>query len=440
MTNSLLRSGCPDDFLALGDQGQTVFDSAMQIRETLRLRKQQAIADVLAIPYINDNGDRIDWYSPCTGTITRWAVASETQRTAAVRHLEQCQAQVNILSTPCQGKGNSAQHLFSSLLAQALQFPGSQYVYLVGDQPVLTFWGFVTRNETPRQEVFACLRGDESQASDEGYIPDPTDIPLGKEHADKPESSSTTVAPQHHIAASGLLHENPPSEKVTLSHTRWLPACAVFAIFIALVSGGYRLVQPQAEDTFLLAGHQAEHLVLDVAQSETAPEALPATLPLMTATVSPPPEEITTGEPEVTLAISKSEESTAASVEEVLIIPANELKKGSTQFLDGFWQATLLPDHVETEMPLILRYQITDNQGTVSLLKSSDIYCQAEIYSGFLPSGTLMIKSRSKARCDDGTRHQLPEIACKAGIDDVAECTGRYDSELFPIIIKPVSH
>ena len=40
MTKTLLRSGSLDDFQAVGGGGQAVFDSALQIRETLRLRKR----------------------------------------------------------------------------------------------------------------------------------------------------------------------------------------------------------------------------------------------------------------------------------------------------------------------------------------------------------------------------------------------------------------
>lgn len=70
MAKTLLRSGNLDDFQAVGGGGQAVFESALQIREALRLRKQQAIVDCLAIPQVNDGGDRVDWYSPVEGTVS----------------------------------------------------------------------------------------------------------------------------------------------------------------------------------------------------------------------------------------------------------------------------------------------------------------------------------------------------------------------------------
>ncbi|WP_435946157.1 hypothetical protein [Dryocola sp. BD586] len=64
MSKILLRSGYCDNFLALGENGQSIFDSARQIRETLRLRKQSLLADCLAIPQPDDSGDKVDWYAP----------------------------------------------------------------------------------------------------------------------------------------------------------------------------------------------------------------------------------------------------------------------------------------------------------------------------------------------------------------------------------------
>lgn len=65
-----LRSGSLDDVLALGENGQPVYACAQQLRETLRLRRQQQAADCLAIPQPNESGTRIDWYAPFPGKVT----------------------------------------------------------------------------------------------------------------------------------------------------------------------------------------------------------------------------------------------------------------------------------------------------------------------------------------------------------------------------------
>lgn len=157
MAKSLLRSGNLDDYQAVGGGGQAVFESALQIRETLRLRKQQAMVDCLAIPQLNDNGDRVDWYSPIEGQAIAWKAADEETRSRAYvisQHFESAAA----LSRKSLQSGKTALQLFGSLLEKATQFPGENHVFLVNGKPVITFWGFVNLNENTRNDVLDCLR------------------------------------------------------------------------------------------------------------------------------------------------------------------------------------------------------------------------------------------------------------------------------------------
>lgn len=98
MTKSLLRSGSLADFFALGENGQPVYASALQLLETLRLRRQQTIADCLAIPQPNETGDRLDWYAPGEGKVTSWIAAGEAEREAALEQLQTCLTTVAALS------------------------------------------------------------------------------------------------------------------------------------------------------------------------------------------------------------------------------------------------------------------------------------------------------------------------------------------------------
>ncbi|WP_312927921.1 SrfA family protein, partial [Pseudescherichia sp.] len=150
MAKTLLRSGDLDDFQAVGGGGQAVFDSALQIREALRLRKQQAMVDCLAIPQINDDGDRVDWYSPIEGRAVSWKAADDESRFRALRFLESTLDSAAALSRKSLQSPKTAQQLFGSLLAKALQFPGVNHVFLVDGKPVITFWGFVDLNESAR--------------------------------------------------------------------------------------------------------------------------------------------------------------------------------------------------------------------------------------------------------------------------------------------------
>ena len=98
MAKTLLRSGNLDDFLALGENGQTIFDFAVQIRETLRLRGQHALANSLSIPQPDENGERVDWYSPRSGNVTTWMAATPSQREQALHRLEKYRLSTEKLS------------------------------------------------------------------------------------------------------------------------------------------------------------------------------------------------------------------------------------------------------------------------------------------------------------------------------------------------------
>lgn len=433
MTNSLLRSGCPDDFLSLGENGQAVFDSAWQIRETLRLRKQQAVADALAIPQINDRGDRIDWYAPHSGLVTSWAAATDEQRTAAVHTLERCMATIHLLSSQCLGSGKTAQRLFGSLLAKALQFPGSQYIYLVGDKPVVTFWGFVNQNETAREDILACLQ---VRGSDEPFIEPPLHS-VQSVQAEETPCEADTAAPLRDIAAAYALEANPIPETddvsdikiVTTSRNRWLPIGTFLVIFMALLSGGYVLVHQQKEDEVTAFAENVEQIT----RKPTVINVPMTTLPLMEASVIPP-VAVKVDEPEAVV-------SQEPPPKGALVMPAEELKNGSTKFLNGSWRVRAQFSDPIAGKPPTLRYRIINNKGTVRLFNSDNVSCKAEVFSGLHQSGILMIKSRGNARCNDGTRHVLPEISCKAGINGVAECTGRYPGDsLVPVTFQKVSN
>lgn len=432
MTNSLLRSGCPDDFLTLGENGQAIFDSAWQIRETLRLRKQQAVADALAIPQINDSGSRIDWYAPNAGRVTSWAAASEEQRISALRYLEHCQTNVNLLSTQCLRSEKTALRLFGSLLEKVLKFPGSQYVYLVDDKPVITFWGFVNHNEASQDDSLACLQ---TRTPHDNYtalaprVPEPV-----SEKAREPESVPTTTrAPD--IAAVYSLEAEPvvtPTDIVVAQpRRRWAPV-VILTLFIVLTSSGYLILRPQSNSNVevIATTDVIKPVVIESHQQPPTPF-LATTLPLMLATVTPP-----TG-PEIPEPVVSAEPTPKGA----LVLSADELKKGSTQFLNGTWQVRVQFSDPIAGKPPALRYRISNNKGTVRLFNSDNIACKAQVYSGLHQSGTLMIKSRGNARCDDGTRHVLPEISCKAGINGVAECLGRYEGDnLVPVTFQKVSN
>ena len=433
MAKTLLRSGNLDDYQAVGGGGQAVFDSALQIRETLRLRKQQAMVDCLAIPQINDNGDRVDWYSPIEGKAMAWKAADEEARFRALRYLGSTLENAAALSRKSLQSGKTSLQLFGSLLEKAIQFPGENHVFLVDGKPVITFWGFVNLNENPRDDVLDCL-----QLAD---IPPVVTVAEPEQEEEIPpeitfaEADAPLLTPVVELAKPAEPEPQPPvivnepevtpplaQEKPARRLPLWsLPGAAVIIAAI----GGPLLWKKQTTQPV------PEAAAVEVAKIDMAPlPALASALPLHRAEVTPAAKKEKPVEGPVVI---------AAIPKDALVMDANQMKAGTTRFLNGNWRVLVdVKDPVSGKAPS-LRYQIQANKGTARVVHGDNIVCRAEIFSGLHQSGELMIKSRGNARCTDGSRYPMPEITCKAGTNDVAACTARYDDHAkIPLTIKKI--
>jgi hypothetical protein len=444
VAKTLLRSGNLDDFQAVGGGGQAVFESALQIREALRLRKQQTIVDCLAIPQVNDGGDRVDWYSPVDGDVLGWNAADEDARFRALRYLENTLSSVESLSKKSLQSPKTAQQLFGSLLSKAFQFPGENFLFLVDGKPVIAFWGFVNLNENAREDVLDCLR--------ESLKPEPMPAPVEEPEPEEPASAivfeqadAPLIAPPPVVRVTEddlysaepapvvMPEVSPPAEPapVVVGKKRrvplWsLPVAAVIVAAIATpllwpkqapsaepvampapapIAIAPKPVKPAVEMAMNLPLHQAEILPVKAAEPAPAPVA----------------------EPVIISAIPK----------DAMVMDAVQVKTGSTKFLNGTWRAMLdVKDPITGKAPS-LRYQIQNNKGTARVVQGDNVICRSDIFSGLHSNGELMIKSRGNARCTDGSRYPMPEIACKAGTNDVAECTARYDAKtVVPLTFK----
>lgn len=443
MAKTLLRSGNLDDFQAVGGGGQAVFESALQIREALRLRKQQAIVDCLAIPQVNDGGDRVDWYSPVDGAVLSWKAADEDDRFRALRYLENTLASVESLSKKCLQSPKTAQQLFGSLLSKAFQFPGENFLFLVDGRPVICFWGFVNLNENARDDVLDCLREalvpepEPVVINDPEPEPEPEPLPaVTFEQADEPLVTPATAVritedalyEPEPVRVSPPPVEEPAPVAVPEPKKRRIPlwSLPVAAVVVAAVAAPL-LWPKQAPSAAPVAAAPVAVAIAPAPVKSVEPLAL--TLPLHQADVLAPKavEPVAASEPVVIAAIPK----------DAMVMEASQVKAGSTRFLNGTWRALLDVKDPVTGKPPSLRYQIQSNKGTARVVHGDNIVCRVEVFSGLHSNGELMIKTRGNARCTDGSRYPMPEVACKAGTSDIAECSARYDAKtVVPLTFK----
>lgn len=458
MAKLFLRSGSLDAVLPLGENGQPVYLSALQLRETLRLRKQQQIADCLAIPQPNDTGTRLDWYAPINGKVISWAAASESVRSHALNQLIACQQVLAEMSHRALQAEKSGQKLFGALLAKALQFPDQNFVYLVGGKPVLTFWGFVSLDKKSRQDSLDCLRKVEDDPvplnlSKMGEVSPPA-IPVSDPltvslplPAVPPEPTVIASEPPSDIAQSESALTPVDASRVASRASRpllrygWMLPAAALLIAFGMQIKSYVFVAgeaPAPQENHASTSGETEHI-------EKAPQSVPAipavvsektTLPVAPASVvpiqqqaavTPPVEADKTGESATFMPAAKDD----------LTLPSDAVKLGSTRFLNGSWRAIIGGKNPLFGNPPSLLFQIKNGKGIAKITQGDGIVCKVDVYAGLIKSGNLVINSRTKAKCSDGSRYQMPDLTCKQGTNGAAECSGQYDANtVLPMTMK----
>ena len=440
MAKTLLRSGSLDDFQAVGGGGQTVFHSALQVRETLRLRKQYALVDCLAVPQLNDEGDRVDWYSPIAGEVVGWKAADETLRTRALHYLEGLQESARTLSKKCLQSEKTAQQLFGALLEKSLQFPGENHLFLVDGKPVISFWGFVNLNEGAREDALDCLRYVEPELPEEPVIielpevEEPETPAVTFSEADMPliGANEPLINAYTLPADDAIEEEKAPVETVMAQplavktrRSRW-----VWGVPLAVAVAAVAIAVP-----LMIPATQAESEPVTETVATPAPVVLKApdmpvlvsALPLHQASIKPEPIAQQEEKPLVIAAIPK----------DAMVMDADQMRVGTTRFLNGSWRVQMDISDAHSGKAPNLRYQIQNNKGTARVVRDGSIVCKAAIFSGLHQNGELMIKSRGNAQCSDGARYPLPEISCKPGNSNVAVCTARFDAKtVVPLTFK----
>jgi hypothetical protein len=487
VNKAFLRSGKLENYLPMGENGQAVYISALQLRETLRLRGKAHISQCLAIPQPNETGERIDWYSPIDGSVIPWSAASEEERTAAYAVLKKNQDDLIAFSEQEQQRtGNKESQLFGALLSKTIQFPDESHIFIVDGQPIMTFWGFVNANQQLRVDPVACLKPVVTPIA-----PTSTAVPPVQEKVIITDTKrpwwrflwwllpllllllaifflrgcfSTPSLPTVDIKTPDIeapkLSE-PTLEKpkvptvVTHGHTVGVPTGTVHTGTLGTIdtngnvingtdgngavvdpNTGLPMVDPQIDNN---QGALPEGATPDDAQQLSVPPVDPATQNEQPKTDTPqnagnenntatPPVDPNTP-PDVT-------PPATADNTTPLTIPANALANGSTQFLNGQWKAGAGIQDQKTGKPLSLNYQLDNGKGQVVMTRSDGVTCKAPV-NAEVNQGGLNINNQGQALCSDGSNYLMPNIICQPGSQNIADCQGKYEnSQPFPLSMK----
>ncbi|MBN9927241.1 hypothetical protein HZD82_01135 [Pantoea agglomerans] len=449
MAKTFLRSGNLDAVLALGENGQPVYASALQIRETLRLRRQSALADCLAIPQANERGDRLDWYAPFSGRVKSWLGASDHERRAALQQLTACQQDMQDLSTRARAAENPSMRLFGALLSKTLQFPDQQYVYLVDGKPVITFWGFVDAQARSRDDALACLRDTLEENLPVALVEPLPELPAAPVIAEPvmiAEPEPEAVAEPLPVAAP--VEAQPVTPVAARRRFRvWylLPPVAIAAAVMVAVL----LHRSEPVKTPVATAKPA---LAPATVSTPAPAATPAPV-AATPSVTPPaeqtvPEKLPESQPQkpatnatdtapadVSANLATTVTAPVPAKPDDLIVTPDAVRDGQVRVIDGRWRVTIDQMPTPTGKPPVMRFQFKNGKGSVQIAQGNTT-CKADVSAAMTSAGNLVIESRYTAKCQNNSRYRMPLLVCHASIG-AAVCEAQYaDDRVFPMTIK----
>ncbi len=126
----------------LGMRGEPLHMAHDQIRGALRRRLGERYARLLAEPQAYDGGRAIDWYTAATGSVFRFADLPAARQQALLDEIDGLLADIEALGRRYEESGNEDGRLLGQALALAVRRPSDDYLFLVGDQPVIVCWGY----------------------------------------------------------------------------------------------------------------------------------------------------------------------------------------------------------------------------------------------------------------------------------------------------------
>ena len=447
----VLRSAALRDFNALGSIGRPVFDTAPQVRATIRRQLGADIAAMLAIPKVGESGETVNWHAPEEGLVVPWSSATPEERDGLRRQLQEARARVlahaETLGRDLAERSVSGDfEVYARLLPHVMRIPDESHIYAVNGKPVLTFWGF-TRPGGEAADTIAAL-----------------------------------AAPPAPLAPAAAAAVTPPPPAAPVGGPRRLPWWAwllLLLLLLALLLFGLRactpelvpeplrpvlLLAPEAPDSVTEGGRIAVPGIV-VPGTGTAPGAVAVPGQPGAATDSgagtrettPPGAEVTPpAEDKQDKAADRTEPPTPPVPEDKkgedgkdadkaetppvrptpatppadrggktpLVIPPEAARSGDASFLNGKWTSQSGLMDSRTGLPAIVEYDFKAGQGTVTIRRSDGTVCVGKS-SAVMQDGRLVITGADDPSCDDGSRYGRTRVECRQGNGARAECVGK---------------
>lgn len=471
MAGSLLISGNPQHYKAIGEGGQPVYAVAFQLREAIRLKAGAEVSDCLAIPQPNQHGSSIDWYAPHPGDVVPWSAMTIEERERALASLDAAQGKLEAVAQAMRdttGRDSQTEREKNTalrLITKAFYFPDSNFIFLVDGKPVITFWGFNTLGATLPSDPFSCLRSVPTTPAASvvptakrawwwwlllllllllllflllrGCAPkswlaslpvgSPTNQTLTEPDSIRPRTQEVAPVSPDSFVDRGVTawrrwwSGQTSTESTDAVNTNETPG--------GVTSGSDPAATPQADATNQPSDSAS-------ANTETPPNS--AAEPPQASNVSQPPNTQTPPTGSTPSPADASQNNASPIAGNPLQIPNSATSSGSTNFLDGRWNAGAGIQDAKTGKPLRMEYDFSqgNGQGKVTIQRGDGTRCSGDV-AAQMQGRSLNINDRGVAKCSDGSTMALPKVTCVPSADGRADCQGRYDNGTsFPVSMR----
>ena len=126
----------------LGVRGEPLHHAQEQIRGAIRRRLGPRHAALLAEPMPHDLGRAIDWYSDAEGDAAPLNTLPLERQQSVLDEVERLRSDIEVLAQRFEAGDTQDARLLGKALLFVVRRPSNDYLFLVGDQPVIICWGY----------------------------------------------------------------------------------------------------------------------------------------------------------------------------------------------------------------------------------------------------------------------------------------------------------
>ena len=142
MSSTLIATTQRASYNAMRYQGILVTDSYAQLRAMLEKALSPRHALLFAEPMHDSSGASTDWYTSAQGAPVPLDRLSPEDKARAGAAISSLASDISQLASELMQSSEAPKTIRGNILSLALRYPDAGHLYMVGDQPVITCWGF----------------------------------------------------------------------------------------------------------------------------------------------------------------------------------------------------------------------------------------------------------------------------------------------------------